>query len=283
MTGTKRDHAADNVPVRYQLMAEDALCTVRPELREELGIVASVVSLAAWRGWLVECGPEDNRQEHEWVVFANIMRIAEKENLDLAERRIATAFAFMHDSHRITERMMEAEEPSADAKAKQRREHMDCGARIARSLLLSLLHPEETNGYLFESRDVKRCAEIIREHDSWKLDPPRPFDTGDTLAVVCVEADALWPLHPLGVLADIERANEKSVKEPDKYGAVGSFASPWSWEAKLKDSLATLTHRYRGGWEGYGIPASDFKDRESIFRTEEGYRLYRDWRIRWNV
>jgi hypothetical protein len=284
MTETNQGQGPSEVPVRYKLMLDDALCTVRRcEFRNELRIVASVVSQAAWRGWLETCGPEDNRQEHEWVVFANVMRIGEKENLDLSERRIAAAFAFMHDSHRITDRKMEADKPSPEEKAKQRREHMDGGADIANRVLRSLLRPNRLDQRLFEDNDVNRCVAIIRKHDSWKLDPPEPFPTNDTLAVVCVEADALWPLHPIGVLADIERANTKLVTDANKVGAVGSFASPWSWEAKLKESLATLTHSYRRSWEAAGIPKSDFQDRESIFRTEEGYRLYREWRIRWNV
>ena len=285
MTQVNQGQVASEVPVRYKLMLDDVLSTVRcREFREELGIVASAVSQVAWREWLETCGPEDNRQEHEWVVFANVMRIAEKENLNLAERRIAAAFAFTHDSYRIKDRKMEVDRPTADDKAKQRREHMDCGADITQRVLPTLLRPGGANRRLFDDADVKRCVDIVREHDSWKLDPPKPFPTGDTLAVVCLEGDALWPLHPIGVLADIERANTKLVTDENMLGAVGSFVSPWAWEAKLKDSLATLTRSYRPAWEKTAkIPKSDFKDGESIFRTEEGFRLYREWRNRWNV
>lgn len=282
----ERNHSnsiENDLPVRYNLMIKDALCAVKNEdFRKELFIIATDISKKAWNEWLCNCGPEDNRQEHEWIVFANVMRIAEKENLDLSNRRIATAFAFLHDSYRISDRKMESDNPNPEEKRIQRRKHMICGALIARKILRSLKHPEKPNQLLLNIKEANLCIDIIKNHDSWKLDPPKPFATNNILAVLCVEADALWPLHPIGVLADIERANVK-ILAANKSEAANSFVYAGSWESKLLDSLKTLTHHYRPKWEKVGIPKSDFKDGESIFRTEEGFRLYREWRIRWNI
>ena len=60
-----------------------------------------------------------------------------------------------------------------------------------------------------------RCAAIIAGHDYWKLGKPHP-PAEDREALVCFEADALWPLHPLGVLADLERSG-KDVNDPQEW------------------------------------------------------------------
>jgi hypothetical protein len=48
----------------------------------------------------------------------------------------------------------------------------------------------------------------------------------------------------------------------------------------LRESVQTLVE-YRLKWTG--IPADDFVDGESIFRTAAGHRLFDAWRHRWNL
>src|SRR3989337_1805130 len=84
------------LPARFNIMLEQALLTVsNTQEREDLCTVACIVSSSTWQHWQAWRSPEDNRQEHEWVVFANVMKIAESEELPLLDKRIATAFCFL--------------------------------------------------------------------------------------------------------------------------------------------------------------------------------------------
>lgn len=270
------------LPSRFNIMLEQGLLVVEDDNdRKDLCEVACVVSSAAWKEWLSEREPEDNRQEHEWVVFANVMKIAEAENLPLSDRRIATAFTFTHDSHFIP-RIMEQEIRDAktdeqkraleEKKEDQRQEHMRKGAENAESLLPTLTYAAGKKRRLFKKHEIDTCVEIVSKHDCWKLRDPSPPPTRDRLALSCIEGDALWPLHPLGVLADLERPNEK--------GKTHDFSDPAIWHTQLQQSNKTLVEA-RSKWEG--IPAGAFIDSESIFRTREGWRLYNGWRKRWSL
>lgn len=279
-----RINAISVLPSRFNIMLEQALLATKDASQaEDLCDVACVISSAAWQHWLAWRRPEDNGQEHEWVVFANIMKIAEAdEHLSLSEKRIATAFAFIHDSFPI-ERIMEhdigvaTEEQKKllnEEKNRQRREHMDGGAENAKYLLTRLRNPDAPTKSLLFPEEIQRCCDIVREHDSWKVTPPCPPPTEDKLAVICLEGDVLWPLHPIGVLADLERPNKK--------GETKDFASSSVWKEQLKQSLKTLI-KFRPEWEKAGIPRGDFVDNETIFRTKEGHRLYAEWRGLWNL
>ena len=114
-----------------------------------------------------------------------------------------------------------------------------------------------------EVRD--RCAAIIAGHDYWKLGKPHP-PAEDREALVCFEADALWPLHPLGVLADLERSG-KDVNDPEE------------WRKQIGQNLRTL-REYRANWQGTD---EVFQDADTIFRTAEGHRLYREWAGLWGL
>ena len=107
-------------------------------------------------------------------------------------------------------------------------------------------------------------------HDYWKLGKPHPAGS-DREALVCFEADALWPLHPLGVLADLER--------PGEAGEPKDVNDPAEWRRQVRNNLQTL-REYRANWQ-----ATDevFQDAESIFRTAEGHRLYREWAGLWGL
>jgi hypothetical protein len=88
---------------------------------------------------------------------------------------------------------------------------------------------------------------------------------------VCFEADALWPLHPLGVLADLER--------PAESGEPKDVNCPAEWRKQVCNNLETL-REYRKNWEGTD---EVFLDADSIFRTAEGHRLYREWAALWGI
>ncbi len=284
-------------PSRFNIMLEQALRAVRKDdEREELRVVAVRVSRAAWESWLASRPPEDNRQEHEWVVFANVMKIAEGENLSLSDKRVATAFAFTHDSFfipRIMDARIKALEDEADElektnpqravelrsqaaqlrteKKEQRARHMEGGAKNARFLLNQLTRHAGSGDPLFTPQEIERCCEIVIGHDLWKTGAPHP-PGNDRLAVACLEGDALWPLHPLGVLADLER--------PDENGETKDFGDKANWERQLRESLGPLLE-YRANWKD--VPGEKFIDDESIFRTEEGHRLYSEWTSFWNL
>lgn len=133
------------------------------------------------------------------MVFANIMKIAEGEGLTLSEKRIATAFAFTHDSFPIL-RIMEQDMRAAsdeqkkrlkEQKKRQRQQHMEGGAENARFPLSRLRHPNDPATSLLSSEEVQRCVDIVSKHDLWKVDPHCPPLTNDRLAVVCLEGDVL--------------------------------------------------------------------------------------------
>ena len=269
------------LPTRLRAMSEAALLVVAdPGQRDDLRTVAGVVSEAVWQHWFAWRPPEDNRQEHEWVVFANVLAIAEAEGLTLSEKRVAVAFAFTHDTcfiPRITETMIReaADEATrarlAAGKEQQRLAHMAGGVANARFLFGQLNHPARPGQPLLTPLEIDQCAGIIAGHDLWKLRRPHP-PGNDRLAVVCLEADALWPLHPLGVMADLER--------PDEHGRTRNSIDPAAWQAQIRNSLLTLWE-YRANWAG--IPGESFHDNESIFRTAAGHRLYRQWLAFWGL
>jgi hypothetical protein len=153
------------LPPRFNIMLEQALLAVADaKSREDLCSVACVVSSATWQHWQAWRLPEDNRQEHEWIVFANVMKIAESEDLSLSERRIATAFCFVHDTFfikRIMEeeiRQLEQKRLTEEAtelirmKKNQRVDHMKGGAENTRFLLKQIKHPTTPTAPPFQSR-----------------------------------------------------------------------------------------------------------------------------------
>jgi HD superfamily phosphohydrolase YqeK len=244
-----------------------------PAERAELRAVVDFVAEQAFERWLCRRTPDDNRVEHEFVVFGAAMRIAEAERLPLTGKLVVTCATFLHDTfpiQRITERAIrEAEARDRDlaaslreAKARQRIEHMEGGARNADLLLRELVNVSS------EVRD--RCAAIIASHDYWKLGKPHPAGS-DREALVCFEADALWPLHPLGVLADLER--------PGEDGEPKDVNDPAEWRRQVRNNLQTL-REYRANWQR---AEEMFQDPDSIFRTAEGHRLYREWTGLWGL
>jgi hypothetical protein len=149
-----------------------------------------------------------------------------------------------------------------EEKARQRIEHMEGGAHNSDVLLRELANVSS------EVRD--RCAAIIASHDYWKLGKAHPSGS-DREALVCFEADALWPLHPLGVLADLER--------PADEGEPKDVNDPAEWRRQVRNNLQTLIE-YRSNWQG---TAEVFQDADTIFRTVEGHRLYREWAGLWGL
>ena len=201
------------------------------------------------------------------------MRIAEAERLPLDDRLAVVCATFLHDTHpiqRITERMVrdaELADPALAAELKlrksaQRTHHMQMGARNAGDLLREVP--------LVSTAVRERCRSIVASHDCWKLGQPHP-PSSDRAALVCFESDALWPLHPLGVLADLER--------PGDNGAARDVNDPAEWQRQVRNNLRTL-HEYRANWAGSN---ELFQDAGTIFRTVEGHRLYREWAGMWGL
>jgi hypothetical protein len=197
------------------------------------------------------------------------MKIAAAEKLSSSDIKVFAAFAFCHDNYRIR-RIMDArvreledrgliEEAAAllRQKREQRVKHMLLGARRAEKVLRSL--------EILSERELTRCRTIIEKHDLWKLGEPWPL-ADDRLALCCFEADALWPLQPLGVLADIERSGEDAM-------------DPEVWRRKVQESHRTMIV-YRANWAKMKEP---FQGRNSIFRTPEGHRIYKEWRRFWGL
>jgi hypothetical protein len=115
----------------------------------------------------------------------HVMRICESENLSLLEKRVATAFAFTHDSFYIR-RIMEAdiERPKKEAeriertdperahqlrqeaarleekKQQQRAEHMSGGAENAKFLLGQIEHPSNSGVSLMSPMPDARRASL---------------------------------------------------------------------------------------------------------------------------
>src|SRR5260370_14026882 len=244
--------------------------------RTGLRAAMDVIAETTFERWVSRRTAEDNRVEREFVVFGAAMRIAEAERLSLSGKLVVLCATFLHDTYpiaRITETAIRdcmKKDPELAAallekKARQRIEHMQGGAQNAALLLGELEHPDRP-GTPSVSGDVRdRCAAIIAGHDYWKLGKPHP-PAEDREALVCFEADALWPLHPLGVLADLERSG-KDVNDPQE------------WRTQIGQNLRTLCE-YRANWEGTD---EVFQDADSIFRTVESHRLYRQWAGLWGL
>ena len=263
-------------------MTRSAVTLVKdPAERAELLPVTNQIAEAVFARWLSARTPEDNRREHEFVVLGAALRIAEAEQLPPAGKLVVVCVTFLHDTYpiqRITERMIrdarrsdpELARTLSVKKERQRTEHMLGGAANADRLLRELGHPERP-GEPIVSREVRhRTVAIIAGHDKWKLGEAHP-PAADREALVCFEADALWPLHPLGVLADLER--------PGEAGALKDLNDPTEWRRQIRNNLQTLTE-YRANWCD---SEEEFQDLKSIFRTREGHRLYREWAGMWGL
>jgi hypothetical protein len=208
------------------------------------------------------------------------MRIAEAERLPLDGKLVVVCFTFLHDTYpirRITERAIRdlAKQDAVlaaglqEKKVRQRVEHMEGGARNAGLLLRELKHPLREGEPIVSGEVRERCAAIIASHDYWKLGRPHP-PAADVEALVCFEADALWPLHPWGVLADLERPGPDGRKDEN---------DPGDWRFQIRNNLQTL-REYRKNWDA---AEEVFQDSDSIFRTVEGHRLYREWAGLWGL
>ena len=262
------------LPAHLRAMLECGLAVVsEAALRAELHAVAHAVAAATFDRWLSQRTADDNRVEHEFVVFGAAMRIGVAEGLPWEGMLAVVCATFLHDTYpikRITERMIREaaqSEPTLAAqlmlrKAEQRTHHMQMGARNAGQLLGEL--------NVVSDAVCQRTQAIIASHDCWKLGHPHPL-AKDREAVVCFESDALWPLHPLGVLADLER--------PDESGVAKDVNDPAEWRRQVRNNLQTL-HEYRPNWRNMGEP---FRDVDTIFRTAEGHRLYREWAGIWGL
>src|SRR5437763_14435645 len=85
-----------------------AASAAEPAERAELRDVANAVAGATYHRWLFKRTPDDNRVEHDFVVFGAAMRIAQAERLPLAGKLPVVCVAFLHDPHPIP-RILERE------------------------------------------------------------------------------------------------------------------------------------------------------------------------------
>jgi len=95
-----------------------------PAERAELRPVVDSIAEQSFERWLSSRTTDDNRVEHEFVVFGAAMRIAEAERLPLAGKLVVICATFLHDTspiQRITERAIrEAEVRDRDLAVKLR-------------------------------------------------------------------------------------------------------------------------------------------------------------------
>ncbi len=98
------------LPRHLRAMIECGLAAVRDDhARAELRSVSHALAVAVFDRWLSKRTPEDNRVEHEFVVFGAAMRIGEAERLPLNGMLAVVCATFLHDTYpiqRITERMI---------------------------------------------------------------------------------------------------------------------------------------------------------------------------------
>jgi len=117
-----------------------------PAARAAMNSVTYAVAAATFERWLSQRSADDNRVEHEFVVFGAAMRIGVAERLPLDGMLAVICATFLHDTHaiqRITERMIREaaqSDPELAAqlmlrKSEQRTHHMQMGARNAGQLL----------------------------------------------------------------------------------------------------------------------------------------------------
>ena len=262
------------LPVRLASQVELGLGFVSaPRERDELRAVVYPTAERVYERYLSKRTPDDNTPGHEFVVFLDAMLIAEAERFSLSERIVVADFCFLHDTYafrRRTEGMIRdalRKGNTALAAAMRaenengRREHMAGGARITDEILRELQRPDDLR---------ERTVSIVARHDCWKLGEPHPLGA-DRVACVCFEADTLYPLHPIGVLADLER--------PDEDGAYKDITAPCEWRHQIEHSVTTL-RKYRANWARLD---EQFQDDQTIFRTAEGFRLYRAWCEFWGL
>ncbi len=273
--------SSNDLPSRMDLLLRQALSVVTDvQQLKVLTLFTQKLAGAAWQAWLGHREPKDNSQTHEFIVLGNALQIAEHQGLDLSQKRIACAFALCHDCFPI-QRIMEQDQRLADEHEQalvaqeinqQRLQHMHGGADKARELLTNLASGPNPDCLAISPQEIERCCALIAIHDAWKLSPPQPIPSHDALALCCFEADVLWPLHPLGVQADLERAlaNGKEVE----------LFLPQVWNDQAHQNQLTLKLA-RSGWSH--LPEADFVHSHVLFRTQKGYSLYKMWSDFWHL
>ena len=98
------------LPPRLQVMISRGLNLVKdPAERAELRPVVDAIAETTFARWLSRRTAEDNRPDHEFVVFGAAMGIAEAERLPLSGKLVVVCATFLHDTYsipRITETMI---------------------------------------------------------------------------------------------------------------------------------------------------------------------------------
>lgn len=167
-----------------------------------------------------------NPVSHQVVVLEHMLAIAKAEGFAGREMRMAGALALLHDIgavKKITKGQVkalreEAEEadPTAAEAIMRRADALDLERRQSRTLHMrkssymaqeAMLALNSVRGEIvFDEPMIETICEIIRIHDNPTLDLPIP--RSNWMAVCLREADRLWLVTRLGILADLLRQSD---------------------------------------------------------------------------
>lgn len=226
----------------------------------------------AWRHCLYRrlCNASDNHYLHEVIVLGSGCRI--RRELSIEDQRIGILVDVLHDIRAmirsgVTELDIAEAEGRSQERIKKRRidsryEHMNGSADDAKQIgtkLRALYGDEFVSG-----QELNRAVELIAKHDLIKTGQPYPGAT-DWLAVCCYEADLLWTIHPVGLVADINRGR--------------NMFAPDQWQTQLDHNIKQFK-RWRVELEK-SPDAGEFIDEETVFRTSEGHAIYIEWLQYW--
>ncbi|NQT15637.1 MAG: hypothetical protein HQ582_22965 [Planctomycetes bacterium] len=260
-----------------------------------------------------------NPVAHQVVVLEHMLEIAKAEGFKRREMQIAAALALLHDIgavKKITEGQvkalrMEAEkaDPTAAEAIMRRADALDLERRQSRTLHMrkssylaqkAMSDFNSTRGEIvFDEPMIETICEIIRIHDNPTLDLPIP--RSNWMAVCLREADRLWMVTRLGILADLLRQSndEKPVWANDLTGvdvkSVQRLFRGWAeldyslQVERFEESLGSdpllgracggqMTHnksRFVAERKLYPPDEGPFIDDETFFRTQKGHEIYR--------
>lgn len=233
-----------------------------------------------------------NPIEHHPIALAHMLKIATRIKSPYLVLAEAAALALLHDISavpKITKQMVTAAGPGkGDALELERQEnrilHMREGSAVAHRYLLAL--NKSLGRIVFDSKAIDRVCEAIRIHDNPSLDIP--IHRSNWLAVAFREADRLWMITHLGILADLARKCS-AVKDADEiafpeqfctaYAALirdneNTIAQPDKYRDQLEDNIKRFCEE-RELYRPLEPTEGPFCDESTFFRTAEGHAIYR--------
>ncbi|MDH5185716.1 MAG: hypothetical protein OEZ20_01395 [candidate division WOR-3 bacterium] len=268
----------DNVPSYLLNILSNSFSQVNEKERNSLMDISKMMFIYLYNRYLLFRSSEDNRKEHELIVLSNVLKISEKMELNYSDKKIAIAVSLFHDTCFI-KRIMEEEIRKLEEKGSikeanllrekkkdQRRDHMKGGAKNTKEALEYINKINPHGWTIFTDKEIERSEKIVLKHDLIKTDELYPKRI-NTLELCCHESDILWPLHPIGVSADIERYG-KDINEKE------------NWTNQVKENLK-LFDDMRKKYDKKNV--DDRFIEKTYFRTEEGHRIFSNWLKFWNL